>query len=115
MPLSLARQEPSLLELLLAVCPGLCPVSLVFQASSQYLYVVPFLSLFLFCLHPVDSYLLFPDSLGKAGLSLRFLSFLLCVLHCSWPRVVYIFVHMSVFLYCQGLSTMPGRSWMLIC
>ena len=115
MPLSLARQEPSLLELLLAVCPGLCPVSLVFQASSQYLYVVPFLSLFLFCLHLVDSYLLFPDSLGKADPSLRFLSFLLCVLHCSWPRVVYIFVHMSVFLYCQGLSTMPGRSWMLIC
>ena len=114
MLLSLARQEPSLLELLLAVCPVLGPVSAVFQASSRHLQCL--FSLFSFLCTPGGLLFIVPIYyLGKVDPSLRFLSLLLRVLRCSWHRVVYIFVHMSVFLQSQGLSTMPGRSWMLIC
>lgn len=56
-------------DLFFALC--LCSISGLFSVPAG-----PFLSFFLFCAHPVDSCLLFPDSLGKADPSLRFLSFL---------------------------------------
>ena len=55
--------------LFFALC--LCSISGLYSVPAG-----PFLSFSLFCAHPVDSYLLFPDSLGKADPSLRFLSFL---------------------------------------
>ena len=111
---SLAWRDKSLLcsnFCLLAVCPVhpeffalcLCGISGLFSIPA----VPSFLSFFFYSVHLEDSYLLFPDSLGKADFSLRCLSFLLCVL-CSWHVV-----HMPLFLYSQRLSIMPGRSWML--
>lgn len=80
----------SCLQLDLVLCP-VFPV--VFQASSRYLQ--GFSLFFPFLCTPVDSCLLFPDSLGKADPSLRFLSFS-CVLRCSWHRwCISLFIRLS--------------------